>query len=81
MARETRYKAFAVFLEKRAVRLENLKMLNDGAILLREKTGRLPRSPAELVTERVIDGVPADPFGSMYVFGPDGVASVVQSKH
>lgn len=81
MARETRYKAFSVFLEKRAVRLENLKMLNDGAILMREKTSRLPRTPAELVTERVIDEVPADPFGSTYVFGPDGVASVVQPKH
>lgn len=76
MAKETRYKAFASFLEKRALRLENLMALSSAATRYREIFGVHPQTPRDLLGAKLLHAIPVDPFGSRYVLGPDGKAAV-----
>lgn len=76
MARETRYKAFSAFLEKRAQRLENLMRIDDALVSYRQQSGRVPAAIAELVAAGVLDNIPLDPFGADYVVGADGKARI-----
>jgi hypothetical protein len=76
MAKETRYKAFASFLEKRALRLENLMTLSNAAERYRQIYGRVPSSLQELLSVKLLPAIPADPFGSPYAIASDGKAVV-----
>lgn len=75
MARQTRYKAFAEFLEKRAQRLENQMVLSRAWAAYRDRTGENPGSLEVLVAAGLIDRVPADPFGASYLLGADGTVT------
>lgn len=76
MAKEARHKAFAAFLEKRAVRLENMAALERAAAQFREQTGRLPSEPRAMVEAGMLSAVPVDPFGATYVVDPQGKIGV-----
>jgi hypothetical protein len=52
MAKETRHKAFARFLEKRATRLENLWLLDRAIARYTELTGKPPTRLQQLVDRR-----------------------------
>lgn len=78
MAKETRYKAFAQFLEKRAVRLENLLLIDRAIERYRELAGRPPSKLQQLVDEAILPAIPADPFGVSYTIGSKGKAQVVE---
>lgn len=77
MAKETRYKAFASFLEKRVIRLENLLLLSNTSGRYREIYGRYPLTLRELLRVKLLAAIPVDPFGSAYALTPDGKAVVV----
>lgn len=76
MARETRHKAFAVFLEKRAQRLELLESISNAAVVFARRKERQARSIDELVREGLLSGVPVDPFGADFALAPEGKAIV-----
>lgn len=78
MARETRHKGFAAFLEKRATRLENLLRIEEAIARYEERTGRSPLDMGELVALRLLAEVPRDPFAMQYVIGRDGKPEVVR---
>lgn len=80
MARETRYKAFAAFLDKRAQRLENLMVLETATAAYAQRFGQAPRSVAELKAAGVLGELPADPFGAVYEIGPQGKPAVVMKS-
>jgi hypothetical protein len=75
MAKETRHKAFAAFLEKRAVRLENILLLDRAIGRYRELNGRPPSRIEELVQSSLLQAIPVDPFAMRYVI--DGHGRVV----
>lgn len=72
MARETRHKAFALFLERRAIRLENLLALESASARFSERMGRQPRRTEELVEQGLLLSLPVDPFGMRYEFDAKG---------
>jgi hypothetical protein len=72
MARETQHKAFAAFLEKRALRLENLLALERARDRYRQRFGASPKQVAQLVAGGIIDSLPVDPFGAAYVIDAAG---------
>lgn len=72
MASETRYRAFAAFLEKRADRLEILMHLNRAASEYVARVGKKPSTPADLVNAGFLERVPPDPFGASYAIAADG---------
>lgn len=78
MAKETRYKAFARFLEKRAVRLENLLLLDRAIVRYTEVTGQSPTRLEQLVDKSILPAIPSDPFSIPYVIDSKGKAQVVQ---
>lgn len=80
MAKETRHKAFAVFLEKRAKRLENLMIIDEAINQFRSRQGRDPRNLQELLATAILASLPEDPFGAGYSIGPDGRAVLLQSQ-
>ncbi len=77
MARETKHKAFANFLEKRAQRLENLLALERAITRYRELVGRTPYRLTELVDRAVLSNIPSDPFGMDYTIDDAGRPQVV----
>jgi hypothetical protein len=55
---------------------EDLLALNKYAEDYRKRTGRYPASVRELYERRVLSGIPIDPAGIPYIFGPDGKAQL-----
>lgn len=80
MARETRHKAFAAFLEKRAQRLELLETLSNAAAEFDRKKGRQARTIDELIREGLLLSVPVDPFGAKFALAPEGKAIVLPTR-
>lgn len=75
MARGSRHKGFAAFLEKRAKRLENLLAIDRALAAYAERFGTAAIRLDQLVGARVIAEIPVDPFGARYEIGSDGRAS------
>lgn len=73
MARNTRHKAFASFLEKRALRLEAILMLETAVESFRKATGGSPRTLSEIVDAGYLNAIPVDPFGMKFVISGDGM--------
>ncbi|MQM32213.1 MAG: hypothetical protein CRU78_17580 [Candidatus Accumulibacter phosphatis] len=80
MAKETRHKAFALFLDKRAVRLENLLLLDRAIISYTELTGQLPTRLEQLVDKSILPAIPSDPFSIPYFIDSKGKAQPVQGS-
>lgn len=80
MARETRHKSFAGFLEKRANRLENLLMLDRAIARYSELTGKLPVRLQQLVDLSILPTIPSDPFAMKYVIDTNGKPQVVEPR-
>ncbi len=78
MAKSTHNRAFALFLEKRAVRLENLIALDNAVALCHSKYGVLATTIQALVDSGCITEMPVDPFGVEY--GIDSVGNPVLAK-
>ena len=72
MAKETKHKAFATFLEKRAQRLENLLLLENAISRYQELVGNTPARLTELVAQKILPSIPADPFGMNYIIDSAG---------
>lgn len=80
MARETRHKAFATFLEKRAQRLENLMALEAAAAAYERRFGHGPKNLMALKVSGELGELPVDPFGAVYGIGPNGKPVVVMES-
>lgn len=78
MASETRYKAFARFLEKRAERLENLLLLERAIARYTALNHQPPKRLQQLVERSILPTIPADPFGLPYEIDAEGRPEVVQ---
>ncbi len=78
MAKDTKHKSFARFLDKRAQRFENLLALERAIDVYIEKTGHMPSGLNQLVEEKVLSALPEDPFGVLYVMGQDGKPTTYQ---
>lgn len=72
MAHETQHKAFAAFLEKRAVRLENLLLLERAIERYHSQLGAAPTNLRQLVSAGMIKDLPVDPFGMSYAIDATG---------
>ena len=78
MARETRHKAFARFLERRAERLENLLLLERAIARYTALTGQPPKRLQQLLERSILPTIPADPLGLPYGIDAGGRPEVVQ---
>ncbi len=84
MAKETRYRSFAGFLEKRAQRLENIAALQVALTRFKDANGRLPSGLIELVhPSSGLDRVPSDPFGAVYAIDTQGrvIVDIKRGEH
>lgn len=79
MAKGTRHKSFARFLEKRAVRLENLQVIKQAATRYREVFGRNPYYIQDLVDVAYLATMPRDPFDMQYALDGQGRPFVLDS--
>jgi len=79
MAKETKHKAFAHFLEKRALRLENLLAIDRAVARYRQLFGSTPAGIAALVERALLPAVPIDPFGLQYIIDSSGKAQVLSA--
>ena len=80
MAKETRHKPFAAFLEKRAIRMENLLLLEGAIKRYRSQTGSSPTHLNELVERALLSSIPPDPFGMRYIIDSDGKLQAVSPQ-
>lgn len=80
MAKETKMPAFARFLEKRAVRLENQLLIETAVQRYTEFIGHRPRDIHELVEGKFIRVVPDDPFGQVYTLDHKGDVIVARGN-
>lgn len=78
MAKETKHRSFAKFLEKRAQRLENLLVLQRAISRFIEATGDKPLRLQQLLESAVLSSIPVDPFGMQYVIDGSGKLQTVQ---
>lgn len=78
MAKETQYRGFAQFLERRAIRLENIMALELAGARFKERMGRSPRRVDELVEQGLLATLPEDPFGMRYAFDAKGEVVPIQ---
>ena len=78
MARETKHKSFASFLEKRAQRLENFLLLQRAMSRFTELTGDKPARLTQLIELSLLPAIPSDPFGMQYVIDGSGKPQAVQ---
>ena len=76
MAKETKHRAFAVFLDKRAQRLENQLALDRAIAQYHQRFGSYPAQLSELVDRAIIATLPMDPFGMQYTIDDKGKAQV-----
>lgn len=72
MAKGTRHKSFARFLEKRIARLENFLMISQAMTKYQEIFDSKPAQLQDLVDRAVLTSIPADPFGMKYVIDARG---------
>lgn len=72
MAKQTKYKAFASFLEKRTQRFENLLAIEKAIERYRQRYDKLPARLDELVAQGVLTTLPVDPFGMHYTLDNAG---------
>ena len=72
MAQQTKYKAFANFLEKRTQRFENLLALEKAIETYRQRFDKRPARLDELVAQGVLTTLPVDPFGMHYTIDGAG---------
>jgi hypothetical protein len=79
MAKDTRHKGFAAFLDKRATRLQNLLQLEEAIARYTEQTGRAPLGIRQLVDGGLLAEVPQDPFAMQYVIGRDGKPEIARA--
>lgn len=77
MARETKHKNFANFLEKRALRLENFLSLERAITRYYELVGTNPTRLTELVDRAFLPSIPQDPFGMQYTIDTHGKPQVL----
>lgn len=77
MAKESRDKGFAGFLEKRAQRLENFLLLQRAILRFAEIAGTKPVRLQQLLERGLIPSIPLDPFGQQYVIDSNGKPQVV----
>lgn len=77
MLKGVRYKSFALFIEKRIVRLENLLAINQAADRYAQQYGRHPANIGDLVQPSLMRELPADPFGMVYALDINGRAQAV----
>ncbi len=63
---------FKRYLNHRAQRLRDLAMLKDAAARFRETHGRRLNSLDELVTTKIVERIPEDPFRRGYTLDPQG---------
>ena len=80
LAKETHHKAFARFLERRAVRLENIMSLQSAISSYRKQVGRMPERIEDLVKFGLLASIPSDPFGAKYTIEGTGEVTVLQNK-
>lgn len=78
MARETRHKAFARFLEKRAERLQNLLLLERAIARYTALTREPPKRLQQIVERSILPVIPSDPFSQQYEIDAHGKPQVVQ---
>ena len=78
MAKETKHRSFATFLEKRAQRLENLLLLQRAMSRFASITGSKPVRLQQLVELSLVSAIPLDPFGMEYTIDGDGKPQAVQ---
>lgn len=80
MAKETRHKEFAAFLQKRVRRLENLALLEDLVERYKKRFGKVPTAVEDLQTKGLTDELPKDPFGMSYSLDDSGKPQVGRRK-
>lgn len=80
MAKETQHRAFAQFLERRAIRLENIMALELAGARFKERMGRSPQRVDELVEQGLLATLPEDPFGMRYAFDAKGKVVPIQAN-
>lgn len=76
MAKETKHRAFANFLERRALRLENQLALDYAIARYHQRFGSFPAQLSELVDRAIIAALPMDPFGMQYTIDDKGKSQV-----
>jgi len=74
MARESKHKGFANFLEKRAARLENLLTIDRAIARFRAAAGRTPERLEDLLAAGLLPAIPEDPFRGRYLIDRNGKA-------
>jgi len=74
MARESKHKGFASFLEKRAARLENLLTIDRAIARFRAASGRAPERLEDLLAAGMLQAIPEDPFRGRYLIDRNGKA-------
>lgn len=72
MAKETKHRSFARFLEKRAQRFENIAYLERAVKVFFDAKGVKPSDLNQLLESGVLQELPTDPFGVSYVLDEDG---------
>lgn len=72
MAKGTRYKSFARFLEKRADRLDNLLAISRAVTQYQARFGKPPAQIKDLVDHALLPSLPVDPFGMKYAIDGHG---------
>ena len=77
MAKESKHRGFANFLEKRAVRLENLLTIDQAIARYLQKTRRPPAQLRDLLDQGLLPRVPDDPFSGHYGIDRNGKAQIV----
>ncbi len=74
MAKESKHKGFANFLDKRADRLENLLLIDRAVARYRTETGTLPARLGDLLAAGMLPRIPDDPFHGHYLIDRNGKA-------
>lgn len=79
LIQSTKHRAFAAFLEKRILRLENLFAIDQAQARFSAARGKVAPNVEALVESGFLDAIPGDPFGLQYGLNKDGSAVVVQA--
>lgn len=80
LIQSTKHREFAVFLEKRLRRLENLLSLDAAQSKFVAMNMRSATTLEELIVGGFLATIPVDPFGSPYMFDDEGRAAVAKSR-
>lgn len=80
MAKGARNNAFAMHLERMAMRIDNLAAINRAAAAFLARNGRKATRFEELLSGDRMTGLKPDPFGGRYGLNADGTAAVVEKE-